>query len=71
VIKKTNFKIFFIGLLIAGVVAGIGSLLFKISFFISFGIAIVTMILNRIIMDKEDNEPGGFNNPKADKKKLK
>lgn len=62
--KKTNFKLFFISLLIAGIVAGIGSFFSKISFFVAFGIAIVAMIVNAIIMDKEDNEPGGLNNPK-------
>jgi len=64
-----NLVAFGISLLVAGVIAAIGSFVFKLSFFVLFCISIIALILNGFIAEHEDNEPGGFNNHKTNKKK--
>lgn len=62
--RKTNFKLFFIGLLIAGCISFVGSMFVELPFLVIFGITFVAMKINGFIAEKEDNEPGGFNSPK-------
>lgn len=61
--KKADFKLFLISLIIAGGIAGIAAFILKVSFWASFGVVAVAMVLNGIIAIHEDDGPGGFNNP--------
>jgi hypothetical protein len=67
--KNINIKALSIGVLIAGITAGLFAFFVKISFFICFVMITVAMVINGIIAEWEDNEPGGFNNPN-EKKQL-
>ena len=60
-----------IGLSIAALVAWGFSYFFGLGFWPVFAILVVAMLINGIVVEAEDNAPGGFNNPlPRDKKKT-
>ena len=60
----SNIKFTLIGLVISIVISFIITLFVNISFWIIFPIIIVALYLNSLLLEYEDNLPGGFNNPK-------
>ena len=54
---------FIVGLSVAALVAWGGSRWTKIPFWGAFALVIIAMIINGIIAEREDEAPGGFNNP--------
>jgi len=63
-----HFKDTFIGLIISAIISAIISYFSDISFWIIYPIIIIALYLNSLLLDYEDNLPGGFNNPKEDDK---
>ena len=63
--KKARFhpKIFMLSVVIAALVSFGLTKIININFLVAFGIVIFSMLINGWIADKEDNFPGGFNNP--------
>ena len=62
----SNIKFTLIGLLISIAISFVITLFTNISFWIIFPIVIVTLYLNSLLLEYEDNLPGGFNNPKEE-----
>ena len=63
-----HFKDTLIGLIISAIISAIISYFSDISFWIIYPIIIIALYLNSLLLDYEDNLPGGFNNPKEDDK---
>ena len=51
---------------IAGIIGALVSWFSSLSFWASFAIVVVAMVLNGILAGYEDNLPGGFNNPMSE-----
>ena len=56
-------------LAICGAVGGIAAYGFHLSFWITFAITAAALVINGFVAELEDRMPGGFLNPRGDKKK--
>ena len=65
-----DLKVFAISLIICGLVAIGVSYFFGISFFTTFLIIVVALLVNGIVAAWEDELPGGFNNPTTEKQDI-
>jgi hypothetical protein len=64
--KIIDLKYTVIGLVVAGVIGYLFSLFAKLSFWLAFGLVVLSMVVNGLLAEYEDNLPGGFNNPMSD-----
>ena len=64
--KTIDLKYTVAGLVIAGAIGYLFSLITKLSFWFAFGLAVFSMVVNGLLAEYEDNLPGGFNNPMTD-----
>jgi ribose/xylose/arabinose/galactoside ABC-type transport system permease subunit len=62
-IKRLDLKYTAVGLAIAVIIGALISWFSSLPFWASFAIVVVSMVLNGVLAEYEDNRPGGFNNP--------
>jgi hypothetical protein len=61
--KNVALKYSVTGLVIAGVIGYILASFTELSFWLAFSLVIFGMVVNGLLLEYEDNLPGGFNNP--------
>jgi hypothetical protein len=60
---NARLKYFFGGLLITAAISGVVSALIGLGFWLVFPITVAALLINGLVAEWEDDQPGGFNNP--------
>lgn len=61
--RMIDIRAFVLGISIACLISGLITFFFHCPFWMTFFLVVFAMVINGIIAEWEDNQPGGFNNP--------
>lgn len=61
--KYINLRWFIVPVILIGILALSIHALFGVNFWIVFAMVLAAFFINGLIAEREDNKPGGFNNP--------